>query len=819
MSSSCWRKISITSSSTPFTLSPSRLRPLFNSLLRASHLKNQSVSLANTEQGSKPTSAFISREAILNLLSFSNSRSLSHGVSVHSPITKLGLHGDLFLCNQLLSLYDKCYGLDYVRKMFDEMPHRDVVSWTGVISAHARSGFSEIALDFFCGMLVTESCVTPNEFTCSTVLRCCTTAAGHWFDLGSQIHAQIWRRGFGSNTVIGGALLDFYSKCCLFNEAGKIFAAMDHRDAISWTTMISALVEAEDYSGAMELYASMISSGTPPTEFTFTKLLAACGTLGCHRRGAIVHAHLILWGMKLNLVLKTALVDMYSKCLQMSNALRAFRLTPESDVMLWTTMVTGYSNVGDFDEAITMFSEMEGAGVPPNSFTYAGVLSACSSVSALGAGSQIHCQMVKVGLEHHASVGNALVDLYSKCSPDVKDSAYAFQAIVSPNVVSWTALIAGLARHGRDLEAFIALTEMRASGVQPNSFTLSTVLKGCSSLGALTHARKIHAYVMKTKSDSLDAAVGNSLVDVYARFTRMEDAWTVASTMILHRDVVTYTSMAKGLNQIGHQQRSLEMMTHMLREGVAMDGFSLACFLSSAAGLSSTESGKQLHCYSLKSGLNNKVSVSNSLVDMYSKCGCIREARSIFLAIQEPNVVSWNGLISGLASNGLIPEALSTFEDMRLARAQPDGITFLVVLYACSHGGLVDVGIEHFNKMRDLYSVSPERDHYACLVDMLSRAGRLEEAACAIETMPFQPDASMYKTLLASCKLYGNLVLGESIARSALELDPYDTAIYMLLAGIYDNAGKLEWGEQTRRMMRERTLRKCPGQSWIQMTN
>ncbi|XP_072959156.1 pentatricopeptide repeat-containing protein At4g38010-like [Typha angustifolia] len=252
--------------------------------------------------------------------------------------------------------------------MFDEMPHRDVVSWTGVISAHARSGFSEIASDLFCGMLVTESCVTPNEFTCSTVLRCCTTAAGYGLILEAKFTHKFG--GVGSGRIL---------------------------------------------------------------------------SLGCSAGFLLERCHLM---------------DLYSKC----------------------------------------------------------------------------------------SVGNTLVDLYSKCSPDVKDSAYAFQAIDSPNVVSWTALIAGLAQHGRDLEAFIALTEMRASGVQPNSFTLSTVLKGCSSLGALTHARKIHAYVMKTKSDSLDAAVGNSLVDVYARFTRMEDAWTVASTMILHRDVVTYTSMAKGLN-------------------------------------------------------------------------------------------------------------------------------------------------------------------------------------------------------------------------------------------------------------------------------
>jgi len=307
-------------------------------------------------------------------------------------------------------------------------------------------------------------------------------------------------------------------------------------------------------------------------------------------------------------------------------------------------------------------------------------------------------------------------------------------------VVSWTAFIAGLMRHGRDQEAFAAFARMCATGVKPNSFTLSTLLKGCTSAQACQFAAKIHAYVLKTSFESLDAAVGNSLVDVYARYARLDDAWDVATTMSFVRDRFTYTSLAKGLNKIGLHHRALKMILHMFHEEVDIDGFSLACFLSAAATLASMEAGKQLHCCAVKLGLNHEVSVSNSLIDMYSRCKCVEDAKSAFRSIREPSVVSWNSIISGLASNGCHAEALSTFEDMILVGAEPDGVTFAVVLSACSHGGLVDIGIKHFNSMLNQFGVPPQKSHYTLFLDMLGQAGRLTKVARTIESGAVQPD-------------------------------------------------------------------------------
>ncbi|WOL08530.1 hypothetical protein Cni_G17283 [Canna indica] len=771
--------------------------------------------LSPPQQYDSESSPHITEDFYLDLLSLcTNSKSARQGICVHSPIIKLGFHGTLPLNNHLFAFYSRFAGAETARKLFDELTERDVVTWTGIISTYSRIRNHVEALFLFKCMLEDDSPVVPNEFTFSSAIH--SAASLRLLDLGTQIHAQVWKRGFDTNTVVGSVMLDVYAKCSRLKEALEIFASMDYRDVISWTTMISALVKSRDWIGAMQMYSRMIENGTSPTEFTFAELLKACGCFFALRCALMLHAHLLLWGVELNLVLKTALIDMYLKCGRMNDALKVFRQTTDSDVKLWTTMISRYSQAERYQEAISMFKDMKNAGVMPNSFTYAAILSVSSSASEPELGKQIHCRVVKAGLEHDLSVANSLVDLYAKYSLDPVDMMRAFRGIASPNVVSWTAFIAGLARHGFEQKALLASVEMRLAGVEPNSYTLSTVLTSCNSAEALPHARKLQAFMIKTKVESPGLVAENSLVDAYARFGRVDDALAVANTMMPHRDVFTYTSLAKGLNQVGLHRRALDLIACMHKEDVKIDGFSLSCFLSAAAGLAATELGKQFHGLTVKSGLSSLISVSNALIDMYGKCGSMEESRRIFMAIKEPDVVSWNGLISALASNGLFMEALSTFEDMRIARAQPDGVTFLLVLYACSHGGLVDAGVEYFNSMHEVCGVMPQPEHYVCLVDMLGRVGRLEAAACAIETMPFQADALIYKTLLASCRQHGNLVLGECTARKALEIDPLDPAIYVLLASIYDDAGNVEWAEQTRRMMRERATKKCKGQSWLE---
>ncbi|KAK7270458.1 hypothetical protein RIF29_23613 [Crotalaria pallida] len=750
------------------------------------------------------------KETCLKVLSFCNSHSLKEGLCAHSPIIKMGLIDDMYLNNNLLSLYARCFGVGPARHLFDEMPYKDVVSWTTVLSAHTRNKHHFEALELFDLMLGSGQC--PNEFTLSSALRSC--AALGEFECGVKIHASVVKLGLELNTVLSTNLIDLYTRCDYTLEAYKLIAFVKDGDIVSWTTMISSLVETRKWSEALQMYVKMIEAGVYPNEFTFAKLLGMSSYLGLGY-GKLLHAQLIRFGIEMNVVLKTAIVDMYSKCRQMENAIKVSNLTPEFDVCLWTTIISGFTQNLQVREAVNSFLDMELSGILPNNFTYASLLNACSSVLSSNLGEQFHCRVIMVGLEGDIYVGNALVDMYMKCSDITTNAVKVFRGIASPNIITWTSLIAGFSEHGFEEESFQVFAEMQAVGVQPNSFTLSTILAACSKMKSISQTKKLHGYIIKTKADN-DIAVANSLVDAYAGGGLANEAWRVIS-MMNYRDPITYTSLAARLNQNGDHEMGLQVINHMCDDEVKMDEFSQASFLSAAAGLGTMETGKQLHCYCVKSSFDKCNSVSNSLVHLYSKCGSMHDAYKAFKDIKEPDAVSWNGLISGLASHGYISSALSTFDDMRLTGVKPDSVTFLTLIFACSHGGLFDLGLDYFHSMEKTYDVAPKLDHYVCLVDLLGRGGRLEEAARVIQTMPFRPNLLVYKTLLNACKLHGNVPLGEDMARRCLEFDPSDPAIYLLLANLYDNARLSDFGEKTRRLMKERGLRRRPGKCWMEV--
>jgi pentatricopeptide repeat protein len=489
------------------------------------------------------------QEICIGVVSLCNSKSLKEGVCVHSPIIKLGLQDNFYLNNNLLSLYAKCFGVDHARHFFDEMPYKDVVSWTGILSAYVRNENHEQALELFGSMISFGR--YPNEFTLSSVLRSCT-AIGE-FECGSRIQAYMIKNGFDSNLVLASALIGLYSKCGFIEEAYAEFAYMGGGDTVSWTTMISSLVQAQKWSQALQLYINMVKAGVLPNEFTFVKLLSASSALGLSC-GKLVHAHMILLGIELNVILKTALVDMYSKCQRMEDAVKALNQTPERDVFLWTAIISGFIRNMKVREAIAALQEMEMSGSVPNNFTYSTILNACSSILSLELGKQVHSRVIMAGLKDDIYVGNALVDMYMKCSNLIDDALRVFRVMTSQNVITWTSLIAGFAEHGFAQDSFQSFEEMKAVGLKPNSFTLSSMLATCSTIKSHCQTTKLHGYIIKTKADR-DSAVGNALVDAYAGLGMVDEAWCVIRNLS-HRDAITYTSLASRINQMGHHDRA-----------------------------------------------------------------------------------------------------------------------------------------------------------------------------------------------------------------------------------------------------------------------
>lgn len=742
--------------------------------------------------------ANIIEDTCSRIIYFANKQLLKDGICIHSPILKLGVQDNLLLTNNLLSLYAKCCGSDHARHLFDEMPLRDVVSWTAVLSAYVKDGNHKQALCFFDSMKISGD--KPNEFTFSNVLRSCCALGDSVH--GARVHASVIKHGFGSNTILCSSLIELYSKADMLEGAVRVFNGVANADTVSWTAMISSFVQAGKWAHAVRYFIRMIERAVPPNEYTFVKLLVACSFLGVDHV-KLIHAQLILWGARLNLVLKTALVDAYAKSRKMEDALKVLKQTSEQDVQLWTSVICGFTQNTNFVDAIGAFRHMVGNGIIPNSYCYAGILNACSSAGALHLGMQIHKQVIMAGLESDISVGNALLDFYAKCSNAVEDVKQVFKGIALPNVISWTTLVAGLAANGLTDECFQAFLQMRFVGQQPNSFTFSNILQATESPN---ETRKVHGFIIKTNADH-DIVVVNALVDAYAGLDMADCALRSVKGMSI-TNVATYTILASKLNQTGHHDLTLEIINHMRDDNLQMDGFVISTFLSASANLGAMQTGKQLHCYSITSGFGRWTSVLNGLIDFYGKCRCMVESQRAFSEVCQPNTISWNCLMHSFTLNGHTTSALSTLEDMRLSGAKPDSITLMMVLYICSKGGLVDMAFEYFHSLRQLYGIRPELNHYTLLVDLLGRAGRLDEAMGVLKSIPIRPNALIYKRLLHACKLHSNLLLAEELARKGLELHPRDHEFLALLATIYDEAGRSDLGNNMRNLIKEGGLRK-----------
>ncbi|CAH2070197.1 unnamed protein product [Thlaspi arvense] len=769
--------------------------------------------------GKVAASAFRSRnnelcnlqQSCIRILSFCESNSSRAGLQIHCPVIKQGLVENLEFCNNLLSLYLKTDGIKNARNLFDEMSQRTVFAWTVMISAYTKSQEFVSALSLFEETLA--SGIVPNEFTFSSVIRSC--AGLRDLSYGARVHGSVIKTGFEGSSVIGSGLTDLYSKCGRLKEACELFSSLQNNaDTISWTMMISSLVEARKWREALQFYSKMIKAGVSPNEFTFVKLLGASSFLGLEF-GKTIHSNVIIRGIPMNVVLKTSLVDFYSSFSKMEDSVKVLNSSEEQDVFLWTSVVSGFVKNLRAKEAVGTFLEMRGLGLQPNNFTYSAILTLCSSLRSLVLGEQIHSQTIQVGLEDSNDVGNALLDMYMKCSASEVEASRIFREMISPDVVSWTSFIIGLVDHGFEKDCFGLLMEMVRQGVEPNAVTLSGVLRACGKLKSLSRVSEIHGYLLRRHEDG-EIIVGNSLVDAYASSDSVAYAWNVARSME-RRDSITYTTLVTRLNELHKHEMALSVINHMFRDGIGMDQFSLPGFISASANLGAHETGKHLHCHSVKSGYSSSVSILNSLIDMYGKCGNLEDAKKAFEEIANPDVVSWNGLVSGLASNGCLSSALSAFEEMRMEGTEPDSVTFLILLSACSNGGLTEMGLEYFRSMKEIHNVEPQIEHYVLLVGILGRAGRLEEARGVVETMPLRPNALIFKTLLRACRYHGNLSLGEDIGNKGLALAPSDPAFYILLADLYEESGKPELAQKTRDLMSEKGLSKKLSKSTVEV--
>ncbi|XP_057834761.2 pentatricopeptide repeat-containing protein At2g39620-like [Cryptomeria japonica] len=734
---------------------------------------------------------------------------LQQGMDIHQSIMEEGLISDVTVATALVDMYAKCRSIDKARELFHRMPKRDAISWNAMIAGYAQNGFVEETSETFKLMQLTG--VKPNSASFASILSVCTKTGA--FEQAMEIHQRIMEGGFLSDTIVGNALVDMYAKCGSIDKARELFDINSRRNVVSWNTMIAGYAQNGFAEKAFETLEQMKLAGVKPNSTTFASVLSACAKIGALKSGMDIHQSIQDRGLLSDVVVSTALVDMYAKCGSMDKARELFDRMPQRDVISWNAMIAGYAQNGFDEKALETFKQMLLDGVKANSTTFASILPACAKTGALEKGMDIHQSIIDSGIYSDVVVVTALVDMYAKCG-SMEKARELFDRMPQRDVVSWTAMIAGYAQNGFIEKALETFKQMQLTGVKPDSTTFASILPACAKMGAMEQGMVIHQSTMESGLFS-DIIVGNALVDMYAKCGSIIKAHELFDRMP-QRNVVSWTVMIAGYTQNGLVDKALEAFKQMQLAGVKPNSTTFASILPACAKMGALEQGMDIHESVLEGGFSSDVTVTTALVDMYAKCGSINKARELFDKMPQREVISWNAMIAGYAQNGFCKDALKIFELMKQSGTHPDIVSFACVLCACSHAGLVDEGCTYFNHMSKSYCITPTVDHYVCMVDILGRAGYLEDTLNFIIKMPVKPVVVVWMCFLGACRSHMNIGLGVFTATLLCDLDPKNAATFVLLSNIYADMGRWEEVQMVRRLMKDRAIKKIPGCSWIE---
>eukprot|EP01018_Ginkgo_biloba_P018936 Gb_33117 [translate_table: standard] len=515
---------------------------------------------------------------------------------------------------------------------------------------------------------------------------------------------------------------------------------------------------------------------------------------------------------------------------------------------------------------------------PTDSDTYACLLQACIDTQSLAEGERVHNHMIRTGFRPGIYIGNRLVEMYAKCGCAVRarhvfdempvrnvfswntiiggyvklgyvdDARRLFDEMPERNLVSWNAMIAGYAQKGRGKEGVELFCQMQYADIKADRFSFVGVVNSCASVAALEQGKQVHAQIIRTGFLS-NVIVNNAVVDMYAKcgsmvnarqvFDRMPEQDVVSWTAVItgyaqfglledaqhmfdkmpERNIVSWNAVIAGYAQNGHGEEALKVFWQLWKTDIKPNQFTFVSVLSACASLAALGRGSQVYAQIIRTGFEFSVFVGNAIVDMYAKCGSTASACRLFHKMPERDIVSWNTMIVGYAQNGCGREALQLFEEMLVTGMKPNHVTFMGVLSACSHAGLVDEGRYYFSSMSNKHCIAPRASHYAIMIDIFGRAGCLDEAEHFINNAPFEPDASMWGALLGACKIHSNMELGKRAADCLFKLEPENAARYVLLSNIYAEAGRWDDVAEMRKLMKDRGLKKKPGCSWIEVKN
>lgn len=748
------------------------------------------------------------------LTAFSRSGSMFlEGLQMHSLVLKMGLTCDVFIATSLLHFYGG-YGLvSDAEMLFEELPERNVVSWTSLMVNSANSGLFYKVVDLYQRMRRERTSCNKNTFT--TVISSCGALDDEF--LVHQVLGHVTKSGLQSDVSVANSLISVFGDFNRVEVASHIFNNMKELDTISWNSILAAFAHNGLSEESVRYFHLMRLNHGKLDESTLSTVLSVCDCVDNLSWGRGIHGFLFKLGLDYDICLSNTLLSMYFETGKYKDAEKLFHNMPEKDLISWNSMMAGYVLAGKILDALRVFRELVRMGNRTNFITFASALSACTNAEFLSEGIIVHALVITSGLRENMVVGNALVTMYGKCGM-TQEANKIFQNMSEKGLVTWNAMIGGYAENEEVDEVIKTFKSMRDSGIHPNYITMINILGSCCDpRNLLNHGMPLHAHILSTGFGS-NEYVRNSLISMYADCGALKSSETIFFALV-NKTPATWNAMVAANAHHGHWEEALKLLLEMQRAEVDFDQFSLSAALSASANLAILEDGQHLHGLAIKLGFDNYHFVANATMDMYGKCGELNHLLKLIPEPKDRSRLSWNILISAFSRHGCFQKARETFHEMVAQGAKPDHVTFVSLLSACSHGGLVDEGLGYFASMTTDFGVPAAIEHCVCIVDLLGRSGRISEAEAFIEEMPVPPTDFIWRSLLAASKSHGHLELGKKAAQRLLAANPSDDSAYVLYSNACATWGRWQDVVGVRGKMESENVKKRPACSWLNVRN
>ncbi|MCO5575544.1 hypothetical protein L7F22_029345 [Adiantum nelumboides] len=659
-------------------------------------------------------------------------------------------------------------------------------SWNAVISRYAKSSQGKRALEVY--HEIRQRGFDPNVVTYLGALKGCASIKDP--NPGIVIHSHIVKSGLETDILMGSTLVDMYVKCGKMGMARSVFDKLENRNVVSWGAMIAGYAQCGQGLTALWMFYQMSEQGINPDRVMFLCILKACCSLEVLGQGLVIHNQIVEQELELDITIGSSLIDFYTKFGSFEEAENVFRRLSKPNIVAWSALINGYALHDRENLAFEHFEKMQQAGIEAGRVAFLSILKASVNIGAIAEGRLIHDRVIKANLEMDLTIGNMLVDMYSKCG-SLPEAKSLFDSLSHRDVVTYGALIAGYALNGRGQVALELFKRMRKEGIKPDRVALLAAVKACTAACALDVGKVIHYELIGSKFD-LEVTLVTALVEMYIKCGCVGEAWELFK-QLPNRDKVLWSTMLSGF--VEHKQSHLvfQYLKDLREDGIQLDAVLSVCIIKACTNMRALAAGRLLHKQIVSVGLHSDVVVSSSLIDMYARCGSLEDAQNVFDELSNRNVVTWGTMIAGNVQHGQGFMALDLYNKMQQEGLKPEHPTFVCALKACCCVGALDQG-----RLLHMQIVESESESDLIigntLIDLYAKGNRPLEAQNIFNSMRHR-DVVSWSALAAGYAMVGDY----SSAKHCLDmmyqegLRP-DGVFFTSIISAFSHAGLVEEG-------------------------